>query len=90
MRRLVLSLIVAAGLAGFGVTSAGAHNAGHFFLPSGQCLEVGGFNQVFPGPEKTTALDLDPSTPSPPFDEIGTSFAGFQGNTPIEPGPCPR
>ena len=89
MRRRILLLVVVAALTAFGVSSASARNAGHFFLASGQCIEVGGFNQVFPGPDKMTALDLDPSTPSPPFDQIGTSFAAGQGNTPIDPGPCP-
>jgi hypothetical protein len=65
---------------------AGAHNAGHFLLPDGTCHEVGSF---LPAPlvgEDRTRLDLIPTTPQ---DEYGTSFAAFQGATPILPGPCP-
>jgi hypothetical protein len=83
MRRLVLLLIAAASLAMLGANSARAHNAGHFFLPSGKCLEIGSFK------ESPHGLDLVPETPNPPFDEYGASFAAFQGNTPIFPGACP-
>ena len=62
---------------------AGAHNAGHLFLPDGTCLVVGSLKEA-PGD-----LDLIPATPDPPFDEYGTSFAAFQGRTPLLPGPCP-
>ncbi|MBF4767102.1 hypothetical protein ISU10_04910 [Nocardioides agariphilus] len=34
-------------------------------------------------------LDLVPETPNPPFDEYGTSFVGYHGQTQIFPGPCP-
>jgi len=62
---------------------ATAHNAGHVFLPSGACVEIGSSKES-PGD-----LDLIPETPDPPFDEYGASFAAFQGRTPIIPGPCP-
>ena len=43
---------------------------------------------VGPAADKTQ-LDLIPESPNPPFDEYGASYAAFQGNTPILPGPCP-
>ena len=64
---------------------AGAHNAGHFFLPDGTCHEVGSF---LPGPlvgSDKHVLDLIPATPK---DEYGASFAAFQGDTPLLPGGC--
>jgi hypothetical protein len=66
-----------------GAVPAAAHNAGHIFLPSGACVEMGSFKES-PGD-----LDLIPETPDPPFDEYGASFAAFQGSTPIIAGPCP-
>ncbi len=70
---------------------AGAHNAGHFYLPDGSCHEIGSFKDApLIGPEADkTQLDLIPETPNPPFDEYGASYAAFQGNTPILPGGCP-
>jgi hypothetical protein len=70
---------------------AGAHNAGHLFLPDGSCHEIGSFKDaplIGPNADKTQ-LDLIPATPNPPFDEYGASYAAFQGNTPIFPGGCP-
>jgi hypothetical protein len=66
-----------------GAMPAAAHNAGHIFLPSGACVEIGSLKES-PGD-----LDLIPETPDPPFDEYGASFAGSQGSTPIIPGACP-
>jgi hypothetical protein len=66
-----------------GAMPAAAHNAGHIFLPSDTCIEIGSFKES-PGD-----LDLIPETPDPPFDEYGASFAGSQGRTPIIPGACP-
>jgi type IV secretory pathway protease TraF len=64
-----------------------AHNAGHFFLPDGSCHAIGSFRTApLVGPDKVV-LDLIPATPQ---DEIGTSFAAFQGSTPILPGGCPQ
>ena len=83
MRRIVVLLFAAAALLTVGATSATAHNAGHIFLPSGGCLEIGSFKEAPAG------IDLIPETPNPPFDEYGASFAGFQGNTPIIAGVCP-
>jgi hypothetical protein len=67
---------------------ASAHNAGHVFLPDGTCLLIGSFHDApLVGPDRTQ-LDLAPETPNPPFDEIGVSFVGHNGGTPIFPGPC--
>ncbi len=66
-----------------------AHNAGHLIKPDGSCREVGSFKPVLAGPDKTQ-LDLIPETQGGMFDEVGTSYAAFQGNTPLRPGPCPR
>jgi hypothetical protein len=68
------------------ISPAGAHNAGHFFLPDGTCHDVGSF---LPAPlvgQDRTTLDLIPATPQ---DEYGASFAAFQGDTPLLPGGCP-
>jgi hypothetical protein len=72
-------------------TPASAHNAGHFWLPDGSCHNVGSFKDApMIGPEDNkTQLDLVPETPNPPFDEYGTSFVGYNGQTPIFPGGCP-
>jgi hypothetical protein len=68
---------------------ASAHNAGHVFLPSGECLAIGSFRDApLVGSDRHT-LDLVPETPTVPFDEYGVSFVGFEGQTPIAPGPCP-
>ena len=72
------------------VGAAGAHNAGHLVLPDGSCHEVGSFRDApLIGPSRQQ-LDLVPETPTTPFDEYGVSFVGFNGNTPIFPGGCPR
>lgn len=84
---LVTTIAVVAGLTA--AVPAGAHNAGHFFLPDGTCHAIGSFKH---GPlvgADRVPLDLIPETPSP-FDEYGASFAAFQGATPILPGGCPR
>jgi hypothetical protein len=67
-----------------------AHNAGHFWLPDGSCHEVGSFRDAPLVGADRTQLDLIPETPNPPYDEYGVSFVGFNGNTPIYPGGCPR
>lgn len=65
-----------------------AHNAGHLWLPNGECHEVGSFREApLVGPDRTS-LDLVPATPTEPYDEYGVSFVGYWGNTPIYPGPC--
>lgn len=87
-RAAVAGLVATAGLLLAG--TAGAHNAGHFFLPDGTCHEIGSFKEApLVGPDRTP-LDLIPETPTIPFDEYGASFAAFQGQTPILPGGCPR
>lgn len=81
------ALAASAGAALVAALPAGAHNAGHFFLPDGTCHDVGSFLPApLVGAEKTP-LDLMPATPQ---DEYGTSFAAFQGDTPLLPGGCPR
>jgi hypothetical protein len=70
--------------------TADAHNAGHFFLPSGACHEIGSFRDAPIVGADRHQLDLVPETPNPPFDEYGVSFVGYEGNTPIFPGGCPR
>lgn len=70
--------------------AAEAHNAGHFFLPSGECHEIGSFRDAPLVGADRLQLDLVPETSNPPFDEYGASFVGFEGNTPIHPGGCPR
>lgn len=65
---------------------ATAHNAGHIFLPDGTCQLVGSFHSAPLVGKDRTQLDLAPETPNPPFDEIGVSFVGHNGGTPIFPG----
>jgi hypothetical protein len=87
MLKSLAAIVSSASLAVALAPAASAHNAGHFLLPDGTCHEVGSFKEVTRGPNGK--LDLIPETPSP-FDEYGASYAAFQGNTPILPGPCPR
>jgi hypothetical protein len=85
LRRSVAILAIALVAASASALPAGAHNAGHFFLPDGTCHEVGSF---LPAPlvgSGKLPLDLIPATPQ---DEYGASFAAFQGNTPLLPGGC--
>jgi hypothetical protein len=83
-----LATLMSVGVAGLVlVLPAGAHNAGHFILPDGTCHQVGSFTEAPLVGQDKTQLDLIPTTPQ---DEYGTSFAAFQGNTPILPGGCPR
>lgn len=65
---------------------ATAHNAGHIFLPDGTCQLLGSFHEAPLVGKDRTQLDLVPETPNPPFDEIGVSFVGYHGRTPIFPG----
>lgn len=74
---------------------AQAHNAGHFFLPSGECLQIGSFHDApLVGPSREE-LDLVPQTPaSLGYDEYGASYIGFldvtgQKQAPVLPGPLP-
>jgi hypothetical protein len=72
-----------------------AHNAGHTWLPSGQCLNLGSFRDAPLVGSDRHELDLVPQTPaSLGYDEYGVSFVGFmdvtgQRTAPIYPGPCP-
>jgi hypothetical protein len=84
---LIAALVVAALLALPSAVSA--HNRGLVWLPTGECVQIGSLKSVAPGPDKTTFLDLDPSTPWFVADEIGTSFAASQGNSAVEKGICP-
>jgi len=64
--------------------AATAHNRAHLILPDGSCIIVGSEKSVtLPD---GTQLDLDPYLEG---DEIGTSYAAYQGNSAIEKGPCP-
>ena len=65
--------------------AATAHNAGHIFLPDGTCLVIGSLHNAPLVGQERTQLDLAPETPNPPFDEIGVSFVGHNGQTPIFP-----
>lgn len=68
---------------------ATAHNAGHIFLPDGSCQLLGSFHDAPLVGQDRTQLDLVPETRNPPFDEIGVSFVGHDGRTPIFPsGNC--
>jgi hypothetical protein len=87
MRKTFAGLGAVLVMLGFPV-AARAHNAGHIILPDGTCLEIGSFRDAPIVGKDRTQLDLIPQTPNPPFDEIGASFAAFQGLTPILPGPC--
>ena len=64
---------------------ATAHNAGHLFLPDGTCQLIGSGHEAPLVGQDRTQLDLVPETPNPPFDEIGVSFVGHDGRTPIFP-----
>jgi hypothetical protein len=64
---------------------ATAHNAGHLFLPDGTCQLIGSGQEAPLVGQDRTQLDLVPETSNPPFDEIGVSFVGHDGRTPIFP-----
>ena len=64
---------------------ATAHNAGHIFLPDGRCQLLGSSHDAPLVGQDRTQLDLVPETRNPPFDEIGVSFVGHNGQTPIFP-----
>jgi len=85
MKRRVYFLAAVAAAAAFAVApTASAHNRAHIILPDGSCIIVGSEKSVtLPD---GTLLDLDPYLAG---DEIGTSYAGYQGNSAIEKGPCP-
>lgn len=84
-RRLVI--LTAAALVTLSLPSAtSAHNRGLVWLPTGECVQVGSLKSVYPGPDKTTELDLDPTVEG---DNIGTSYAALQGNSAVEKGACP-
>lgn len=64
--------------------AASAHNRAHLILPDGSCIIVGSEKSVtLPDGSQ---LDLDPYVEG---DEIGTSYAAYQGQSAIEKGPCP-
>ncbi|HEX7172019.1 MAG TPA: hypothetical protein VF365_05355 [Candidatus Limnocylindria bacterium] len=83
-RSLLIAATFAALLALPGVASA--HNRGLVWLPSGECVQVGALNEVYPGPDKSTKLDLDPITDG---DNFGTSWAATRGGSALEKGACP-
>lgn len=86
MNRLLVTAAMGLALVAFPAT-ASAHNAGHVWLPDGTCLNIGSFKDA-PTLGNGEQLDLVPETPTVPFDEIGVSFVGHGGGTPIEPGGC--
>lgn len=65
---------------------AAAHNRGLVILPDGRCVQVGALNEVRPGPDKDTLLDLDPIAEG---DNFGASWAATRGNSALEKGACP-
>ena len=90
-KQLMFTTAFAAGLAASLIlpTAASAHNAGHFYLPSGECRNVGAGNDVaLPGgaqaPSNGGFLDLIPGR----GDQFGARYAADQGNTPILGGFC--
>jgi hypothetical protein len=85
MKRRVYFLAAVAAAAAFAVgPTASAHNRAHLVLPDGSCIIVGSEKSVtLPD---GTLLDLDPYVEG---DEIGTSYAAYQGNSAMEKGPCP-
>jgi hypothetical protein len=85
MKRRVYFLAGVAAATAFAVApTASAHNRAHLILPDGSCIIVGSEKSVtLPD---GTLLDLDPYLAG---DEIGTSYAGYQGYSAIEKGPCP-
>ena len=87
MKRIVTGAIAAIGVIAMPLAAI-AHNAGHIILPDGSCHQIGSFKNAPIVGQDRTQLDLVPETPNPPFDEIGVSFVGFNGVTPILPGPC--
>jgi hypothetical protein len=82
------SLLVAATLTALLAlpAAASAHNRALVWTPNGDCIQVGALNEVYPGPDKTTKLDLDPVVDG---DNFGTSWAAGQGNSTLEKGACP-
>jgi hypothetical protein len=81
---LAKAAVLAAAVALMLTPTAPAHNRAHVILPNGTCIIVGSEKSVtLPD---GTLLDLDPYVEG---DEIGTSYAAYQGNSAIEKGPCP-
>jgi hypothetical protein len=81
---LAKAAVLAAAVALMLTPTAPAHNRAHVILPNGTCIIVGSEKSVtLPD---GTLLDLDPYVEG---DEIGTSYAAYQGNSTIEKGPCP-
>jgi hypothetical protein len=93
-KKLLFTVALGAGLSVATIfpVPANAHNSGHVFLPSGECIEVGGNNSVGL-PDNAQAYtntagerDLIPGTSG---DEIGARFAAEQGNSRVQPRGCP-
>jgi hypothetical protein len=89
MRKIALFPVMLVAL--WGATAASAHNAAHFFLPSGQCLNVGSDKDAPLVPEQnpnrndtTGQLDLVPGS----GDQYGARYAANQ-NLQLLPGDCP-
>lgn len=93
---LALVLAIASSLLLAGIASA--HNAGHFFLPDGTCLEVGSIKEspdvsgsnphvilIIKDGNVEWHLDLIDGS----GDQYGARYAADRGKTPILPGECP-
>ena len=84
MKRRMYFLVAVAAAAFAVAPTASAHNRAHLILPDGSCIIVG--SEMSVTLPDGTLLDLDPYVEG---DEIGTSYAAYQGNSAIEKGPCP-
>lgn len=89
--RFMIAILVALLAIFMTIGVASAHNAGHIFLPDGQCLNVGSLKEApivgdgNPNHLSTGQLDLTPGS----GDQFGARFAADQGNSAVLPGGCP-
>ena len=98
-KQLIVGFAVAGILAFQGGSVARAHNAGHVFLPSGECQDVGAGNAPTPaGGENQRVIEKNPQVrsdgkidqnPDIPGAQIGASNAGERGNSEVEREECP-
>ena len=97
-KRLVVGIVVAGIIAFQGGSIARAHNAGHVFLPSGECQDVGAGNAPTPaGGENDHVIENNPQVrsdgkidqnPDIPGAQIGASNAGERGNSAVVREEC--
>ena len=94
-KRTTLAVTISAlAVVGLAPGLASAHNAAHFFLPDGTCVNVGSNREApivgagnpnqSPGFNPEGQLDLIPG----PGDQYGARFAADHSPT-LLPGPCP-